>query len=71
MAAGVVFIILCLMHKLSPLVPSLTYWFKRLRGTTEFMTEEAVKPIVTAAGQIANLRALARAVTGQDRKRRG
>jgi predicted MFS family arabinose efflux permease len=39
-------------------------------GTTEFVTEEAVKPIVTVAGQLAMARAMARAVTGQDRKKR-
>ena len=54
-----------------PLLHELTETVKRLRGTPEFMTEEAVKPIVTAAGQIAKMRAMARAVTGQDRMRRG
>ena len=41
---------------------------RRLRGTTEFMTEEAVKPIITAAGQVAKVRAMMRTVRGQDRR---
>lgn len=70
-AAGLVFLILVLKDQVIPLLHELTETVKRLRGTTEFVTEEAVKPIVTAAGQIAKMRAMARAVTGQDRKRRG
>ena len=70
-AAGLVFLIVVLKDQVIPLLHELTESAKRLRGTTEFVTEEAVKPIVTAAGQIAKMRAMARAVTGQDRKRRG
>ena len=70
-AAGLVFLILVLKDQVIPLLHELTETVKRLRGTTEFVTEEAVKPIVVAAGQIAKVRAMARAVTGQDRKRRG
>ncbi|MDF2762422.1 MAG: hypothetical protein K0S83_1156, partial [Thermomicrobiales bacterium] len=46
----------------------LTETARRLRGTTEFMTEEAVKPIITAAGKAAKVRAMMRTVTGQDRR---
>ena len=69
-AAGLVFLILVLKDQVIPLLHELTETVKRVRGTTEFMTEEAVRPIVTAAGQVAKMRAMARAVTGQDRKRR-
>ena len=69
-AAGLVFLIVVLKDQVIPLLHEATETVKRLRGTTEFMTEEAVKPIVTAAGQIARVRAMARAVTGQDRKKR-
>jgi hypothetical protein len=69
-AAGLVFLIFVLKDQVIPLLHELTETVKRLRGTTEFVTEEAVKPIVTAAGQISRMRAMARAVTGQDRKRR-
>jgi hypothetical protein len=70
-AAALVFLIIVLKDQVIPLLHELTETAKRLRGTTEFVTEEAVKPIVTAAGQVAKLRAMARVVTGQDRKRRG
>jgi hypothetical protein len=69
-AAGLVYLILVLKDQVIPLLAELTETAKRLRGTTEFVTEEAVRPIITTAGQIAKMRAMARAVTGQDRKRR-
>ena len=68
-AAGLVFLIVVLKDQVIPLLHELTETARRLRGTTEFVTEEAVKPIVTAAGQIAKMRAMGRTVTGQDRKR--
>ena len=70
-AAGLVYLIFVLKDQVIPLLQELTETAKRLRGTTEFVTEEAVRPIITTAGQIARMRAMARAVTGQDRKRRG
>ena len=70
-AAGLVFLIVVLKDQVIPLLHELTETARRLRGTTEFVTEEAVKPIVTAAGQIAKMRAMVRTVTGQDRKGRG
>lgn len=69
--AGLVFLIIVLKDQVIPLLTELTETARRVRGTTEFMTEEAVKPIITAAGQAAKLRAMVRTVTGQDRKRRG
>jgi hypothetical protein len=68
-AAGLVFLILVLKDQVIPLLTELTETARRLRGTTEFMTEEAVKPIITAAGKAAKMRAMVRTVTGQDRKR--
>ena len=70
-AAGLIFLIVVLKDQIIPLLAELTETVRRLRGTTEFMTEEAVKPIITAAGQAAKLRAMVRTVTGADRKRRG
>jgi uncharacterized membrane protein len=69
-AAGLVFLIVVLKDQIIPLLSELTETARRLRGTTEFMTEEAVRPIITAAGQAAKLRAMVRTVTGADRKRR-
>lgn len=70
-AAGLVFLILVLKDQIIPLLTELTQTVRRLRGTTEFMTEEAVKPLISAAGQAAKVRAMVRTVTGADRKRRG
>jgi hypothetical protein len=43
--------------RLIPLMEELTGTARRIRGTAEFMTEEAVKPIVTIAGAYARTRA--------------
>jgi flagellar basal body-associated protein FliL len=69
-AAGLVFLIMVLKDQIIPLLSELTETARRLRGTTEFMTEEAVKPIIRSAGQAAKLRAMMRTVTGADRKNR-
>lgn len=69
-AAGLVFLIMVLKDQIIPLLTELTETVRRLRGTTEFMTEEAVKPLITAAGQAAKMRAMVRTVTGADRKKR-
>lgn len=69
-AAGLVFLIVVLKDQVIPLLAELTETAKRLRGATEFVTEEAVKPIITTAGQIAKMRAMVRTVTGQDRRKR-
>jgi hypothetical protein len=68
--AGLLFLILVLKDQVIPLLQELTETVKRLRGTTEFVTEEAVKPIITAAGEVARLRAMVRAVTGRDGRKR-
>src|SRR3954466_10379410 len=68
-AAGLVFLILVLKDQIIPLLTELTETAKRIRGTTEFMTEEAVKPIIKSAGQAAKWRATVRAISGQDRSR--
>ena len=62
-AAGLIFLIVVLKDQIIPLLTELTGTAKRLRGTTEFMTEEAVKPIITAAGKAAKVRAMVRTVT--------
>ena len=62
MTAGLIFLIVVLKDQIIPLLRELTETAKRLRGTTEFMTEEAVKPIITAAGKAAKVRAMVRTV---------
>lgn len=65
--AALVFLILVLKDQVIPLLTELTESAKRLKGTTNFVTEEAVKPIITTAGQVAKLRAMARVFTAQKR----
>ena len=68
-AAGLLFLLLVLKDQVIPLLTEFTEKAKRLRGTTEFMTEEAVKPIIKSAGQAAKVRAMFRAATGAGRER--
>ncbi len=67
-AAGLVFLILVLKDQVIPLLAELTETAKRLRGTTEFMTEEAVKPLVKAAGKYSRVRAMSRVVSGKQKR---
>lgn len=48
--------------RLIPLMEELTGTARRIRGTAEFMSEEAVKPIVTIAGAYAKTRATVKTV---------
>lgn len=51
-----------------PLLEELAGTARRVRGTANFMTEEAVKPIVTVAGTFAKVRDMGRTVAGKQRK---
>ncbi len=55
-----VFLTLTLRDKLLPAIDELTATLKRVRGTTEFMSEEAVKPVIQAAGKAAQVGAAVR-----------
>ena len=55
--AALGFLTLQVKDRLIPLLEELTGTARRIRGTAEFMTEEAVKPIVTIAGAYARTRA--------------
>jgi hypothetical protein len=51
-----------------PLLEELTGTVKRVRGTADFVTEEAVKPIIGVAGAYAKVRAMTKTVTGRSKK---
>jgi hypothetical protein len=71
-AAALVFLVIQIKDKVIPLLEEITETARRFRGTTTFVTEEAVKPILTVAGAYAQIRAMTRTVTGRDgRGRRG
>ena len=50
-----VYLILTLRDKALPAMDELTATLQRVRGTTEFMSEEAVKPVIQAAGKAAQV----------------
>src|SRR5215211_5747881 len=68
MTAALVFLVFQIKDRVIPLLEEATATAKRVRGTTEFVTEEAVKPILNVAGQYAKLRAMQRTVTGKRTK---
>jgi len=68
MAAGtaaLIYLILQLRNQVIPLLKETTETMNRVRGTTEFMSEEAVKPIISAAGKVAQWKAMLRVVSGR------
>lgn len=56
------FLTLQVKDRMIPLLEELTGTAKRIRGTAEFMTEEAVKPFLTVAGAYARMRGTMRSV---------
>jgi Na+/melibiose symporter-like transporter len=61
--AALIFLVFQIKDRVIPLLEEATATAKRVRGTTEFVSEEAVKPILTVAGKYAKLRAMQRTVT--------
>lgn len=51
--------------KVIPMLEELTATAKRVRGTTEFVTEEAVKPLLTVATGYARLKAMGDTILGK------
>ena len=51
-----------------PVFEQLTTTLTRVRGTTEFIGEEAAKPVISFYSRVAGIRALVKTVTGRDRK---
>lgn len=64
-AAALGFLVLQIKDRVIPLLEEVTGTARRLRGTANFVTEEAVKPIVTVASTYARMRAMTRTVTGK------
>jgi len=51
-----------------PMLEELTGTVKRMRGTAEFVSEEAVKPIIGVAGTYARIRTMTKTVTGRNKR---
>lgn len=50
-----------------PILDETSETINRVRTTTNFVTEEAVKPIITMAGKYSRMRAMTRVVTGKQK----
>lgn len=68
-AGALGYLVLQIKNRIIPLLEEFTGTAKRIRGTAEFMTEEAVKPILTVAGAYAKMRATMKTVTGKNSRR--
>lgn len=63
-----VWISLLLKDRAIPLLEQLTGTVTRVRGTTEFVSEEVAKPIISFYSRVAGIRALVKTVTKRDRR---
>lgn len=68
-AAALAFLLVQTKDRVIPLLEETTETVRRARGTVEFMSEEAVRPVVSAAGRAARIRAMTSAVLGRDGRR--
>ena len=67
-AAALAFLVMQIKDRVIPMLEELTGTVRRVRGTAEFMSEEAVKPIMSVVSSYARLRAMTRTVTGKRTK---
>ena len=51
-----------------PIFEQVAETITRVRGTTEFIGEEAAKPVISFYSRVAGIRALIKTVTGRDKK---
>ncbi|HEU0165154.1 MAG TPA: hypothetical protein VFQ54_08915 [Thermomicrobiales bacterium] len=65
---ALVFLVLQIKDNVIPLLEEATGTVKRIRGTTNFVTEEAVKPIVTVAGTYSRIRGMTKVVVGKSKR---
>ena len=65
---AMLWLVFTIRDKVVPLLETLSATARRLQGTAEFATEQAVKPLVGVAGTLARVRAVTRTVTGGKRR---
>jgi hypothetical protein len=70
LVTALIAVVFLLKDKIVPLLEQLTQMVGRVRGTTEFVTDEVVQPIIQAAGTLARVRAMTRAALGRDQGER-
>jgi chromate transport protein ChrA len=66
--AALIFLAIQIKDRVIPLLEEATGTVKRVRGTTNFVTEEAIKPILNVAGNYSRLRTMTKTVTGKRKK---
>ena len=66
--AALVFLTFQIKDRVIPLLEEATGTVNRVRNTTNFVTEEAVKPIITFASQFSKVRQMQKTVTGKRKK---
>jgi hypothetical protein len=62
------FLVFQIKDKVVPLLEEATGTAKQVRNTASFMSDEAVKPLISAAGWVSRGRKMSRVVTGKDKK---
>ena len=65
---AIVYLIMQIKDQVIPMLEDTATTVKRVRGTTEFVSDEAVKPIVTVASKYAGAKAMAKAFVARPRK---
>lgn len=65
---GLLLLFLQLKDKALPILDETTGTINRVRGTANFVTEEAVKPLINVAGKYSKLRTMSKVVTGKQKK---
>lgn len=66
--AALVFLAFQIKDRVIPLLEEVTGTVSRVRSTTNFMTEEAVKPLISMAGNFSKVRQMSKTVTGKRKK---
>ncbi|MGB3329005.1 MAG: hypothetical protein WBA46_08640 [Thermomicrobiales bacterium] len=66
--AALIFLAMQVKDRVIPLLEEATGTVKQVRGTTEFISEEAVKPIISAAGQYSKWRSMGKVVAGKAKR---
>jgi hypothetical protein len=62
------FLVFQIKDRVIPLLEEATGTVKRIRGTTNFMTEEAVKPLINVVGSFRKYRSYSKTVAGKAKK---
>lgn len=66
--AALVFLAFQIKDRVIPLLEEATGTVSRVRSTTNFVTEEAVKPLISMAGNFSKVRQMSKTVSGKRKK---